>query len=183
MIFSVFDHDARCYDYYEAPGTAASYGARGTKYRALTQGVQGPRVSGLGGPSGGITPIGFAPEALALALPSSARLVGRGSEARGVIAVAGRGGSYGSSEASRMSSMWPASPGRFEEEGGTINAFVNGLALGTYDMAGLGADEPTAAPVAPVPVVVEAAPYPFGKVVAAAVIATLVGIGVQRLLK
>ena len=88
MIFSVFDHNARCFDYYEAPGTSANYGARGTKYRALTQGVQGPAVSGglAGGGAARVQAIGFAPESLCLPLPSNAMPVGRGEQARGIIA-------------------------------------------------------------------------------------------------
>ncbi len=85
MIFSVFDHNARCFDYYEAPGTSANYGSRGTKHRPLTQAPQGAL--------GGVGPIGFAPEALALPLPASARPVGRGEQARGIIAVVPRGSS------------------------------------------------------------------------------------------
>jgi hypothetical protein len=78
MIFSIFDHNARCFDYYEAPGTSKTYGSRGTKYRAPTQPPQGsPQLGG----------IGYAPEALALPLPAGARQVGRGTQARGVIAV------------------------------------------------------------------------------------------------
>lgn len=131
MIFSVFDHHARQFDYYEAPGTSRNYGSRGTKYRALTQPVQG-----LGG-------IGYAPESLALPLPENARRVGRGPSARGIVATVPRD---------------------------VASASLNGLG----DSAPL-----PGAPVAPETIVVRSS---FSQMVAAACIAAVVGVCVQRML-
>ncbi len=75
MIFSVYDHNSRCFNYFEAPGTGATYGVQGTKYRQLSQ----QPLSGLG----------FAPEALVPPLPVSARPIGRGTVARGIMARMG----------------------------------------------------------------------------------------------
>lgn len=75
MIFSVFDHNTRSFDYFEAPGTSVNYGARGTRYRAPTQ----KPINGLG----------YMPESLALPLPPNARHVGSGSKAKGIIATRG----------------------------------------------------------------------------------------------
>lgn len=152
MIFSVYDYASRAYDYYEAPGTSATYGLRGTKYRPLIQKPQGP-LSGVGDTS--IGPIGFAPEALALPLPRNAQRVGRGQEPRGVIAV---------------NLPHPEYPARYEEHGGTISG-----------LAGFGdvpVPEPASAPVADVKV----EPVSFGHVVVAACVASVVGVIVQRLL-
>ncbi len=151
MIFSVFDDHARDWHYFEAPGTSATYGARGTKYRPLNGRPSGPS-SGLGG-AGGIGPIGFTPEALAMALPSNARPVGKGSVARGVVAVVPRSG------------IRPAYPAQWEEWQGH----------GRDDaVAGLG---DASAP----PVVVEG--IPLSKVVFAACVASVVGVLVQKALK
>ena len=86
QVFSVFDPYARKYNYFAGPGNSANYGARGTKFRALTQQPSGNKEMG---------PIGFAPEALALALPSTVRRVGSGFEARGIVAVPSVGASVG----------------------------------------------------------------------------------------
>lgn len=145
MIFSVYDSNARRFDYYEAPGHSANYGARGTKYRALTQAPQG-----LSGASGGQY-VGFAPEALVMPLPANAMPVGHGDEARGVIADVRRGGYVGEY----------AGAGSF---GG----------LGSFD--GLGEGEPTPPP----PAVVAAPGVSFGQVIAAACVASIVGVLVQR---
>lgn len=147
MIFSVYNYAARVYDYYEAPGTSADYGLRGTKYRPLSQPPQGP-LSGVGDVS--IGPIGFAPESLALPLPRNARRVGTGQEARGVVAV---------------SMPHPEYPARYEEHGGTISG-----------LSGFGDVPP--APVEEVKV----QGVSFGHVVAAACVASVVGVVVQRLL-
>lgn len=149
MIFSVFDHNARCFDYYEAPGTAADFGARGTKYRPLTQGPQGPAAKDLG--LAGARPgervvVGFSPEALAMPLPANARFVGRGDEARGVIAVVRR------SQGVHMQAGYDA-------------------------IDGLGSSPPENA------IVCATTPTPFTRVVAAACIAAVVGVLVQRALK
>lgn len=184
MIFSVFDHNARCFNYYEAPGTAANYGARGTKYRALSQGPQGPMASSVTGLGGGGRPgervcIGFAPEALAIKLPSNARRVGSGSAARGVIAVVSGsmnalGAIHHAPYAERFqgarprmhdTEIRPAYPNRYEEEGGTYNG-----------VDGLGAD----VDVAPEQRVI--ATTPFAQIVLAASIAAIVGVVVQRML-
>lgn len=166
MIFSVFDQNARVYDYFEATGTSADYGSRGTKYRPLNAPPQGPLASSMSGmngariqaPPGERVAIGFAPEALALPLPKNARKVGRGSKARGVIAVP----------------MPTKSADPWYDEGGR-SASVHGL-------AGLGeerSDQPATAPAA----VVVTTETPFGKVIAAACIASVVGVFVQKVLK
>lgn len=80
MICSVYDTHRRCYDYYEVPGTAKDYGSRGQKYRAPTQSPQGSTACGA---------IGFAPEALALPLPTNAQHVGTGEHAKGIICTPG----------------------------------------------------------------------------------------------
>lgn len=86
MIFSVFDPHRRCFDYYEAPGTAVNYGARGTKYRPLSG------KPDLSGPvNGERLVVGYAAESLAMPLPQGARRVGSGNQARGLMAVV-RGG-------------------------------------------------------------------------------------------
>jgi len=158
VIFSVFDPNARRFDYYEAPGHAANYGARGTKYRALTQPPQG----GLAGPSGragpggggGAQAVGFAPEALAMRLPHSAMLVGHGDEARGIIAEA-----------------WGHSGGGFS---GAVDGYMGGYGV-DLGLAGLGEGE---AP--PPPPVVAASGVSFGQVIVAACVASIVGVIVQR---
>lgn len=140
MIFSVFDHHGRCFNYYEAPGTSKNYGSRGTKYRAPTQPPQGPpQLSGAGR---NIGPIGFAPESLALPLPSNARQIGRGQQARGIIA--------------------------------TIRSESRDRGLG---------DATTPTGVSPGVVEVNVPRYPFGTTLAAACIAAVVGVLVQRMLR
>lgn len=125
MIFSVYDNASKLFDYYEAPGNPSHYGARGQKYRALSQ-------------RGGLGEVGVVPEALGMVLPSNAVKVGSGVEARGMIAT--RGGVNG---------------------GGGGYASVDGL-------GGLGEVEP-------------ATPHHgFVHVVGAAVIASVVGVFVQR---
>ncbi len=156
MIFSVFDPYSRAYNYYEAPGTSRNYGARGTKYRPLHGHPQGPKGA-LGDGSGrSIGPIGFAPEALGVALPPNAKQVGRGKEARGIIAVV---------------APQPEYPSRYEEHGGTITG-LRGGAMGALN--GLGATDD---------ITVTAAPVSFGHVVVAACIASVVGVVVQKMLK
>lgn len=160
MIFSVFNDNARCWEYFEAPGTSANYGARGTKYRPLNGRPSGPPRGGLGGGGSGIGPIGFTPESLAMALPSSARPVGHGSEARGVIAVVPKSG------------IRPAHPAQWDEwqgQGRDPSGVVNGL--GAAD---------SAADSAP-PVQEEG--IPLSKIVFAACVASVVGVIVQKILK
>ncbi len=149
MIFSVFNDNARCWEYFEAPGTSADYGARGTKYRPLNGRPSGPPRGLAGAAGGGIGPIGFTPEALAMKLPPNVRRVGSGDVAHGVVAVRGH-------------NMRPASPSRWEEDGGTING-----------LGGLGEDTASA--------VVEG--IPLSKVVFAACVASVVGVIVQKILK
>lgn len=144
MIFSVYDSNARRFDYYEAPGYAANYGARGTKYRPLTQPPQG----GLAGAGGQY--VGFAPEALTMSLPSNAVPVGHGSEARGIVADVQRGGYTGE---------------------------YAGVGAGSFGgLSGLGEGEQPQPP----PAVVAAPGVSFGQVVAAACVASIVGVLVQR---
>lgn len=136
MIFSVYDNAAKRFDYYEAPGNSSHYGARGQKYRALSQAPQGP--SGLGGVS--IGAVGFAPEALGMVLPENAVRVGSGVEARGIIA-------------SRARSSW---------------SNVGGVDVGTGGLNGVGEVEPATNR------------HTFMHVVGAAVVASVVGVFVQR---
>jgi hypothetical protein len=155
VIFSVWDVNARVYDYFEAPGTSADYGARGTKYRALRGAPSGP-PPGLGGFTA-IGPIGFTPDSLAMPLPSNVRQVGRGKDARGVIAVHARGvGDYVA-----------------------IDNLADYVAVDNLGLAGFGdvGEDP------PVPVAVDPGGISFGQVVAASVVASVVGVFVQRALK
>jgi len=195
VIFSVFDHDERRFHYYEAPGTSAKYDSRGTKYRALSQGPQGPlaaSVTGLGGGGGRAGErvcIGFAPEALAIKLPSNARRVGSGNVARGIVAsrVGGGGGLSGfgavhhapyaerfQGARPRMhdTEIRPAYPGKYEEE----VCGVCGTGLG--DVLASTATAPTS-PSETNLVVTKTA---FGQTVLAATIAAVVGVFVQRAL-
>jgi len=135
--FSIYNPTARCYDYYVGAGTSAHYGSRGTKYRAPIMGPQGSAQLGI---------VGFQPEALALPLPAGAQKVGRGAEARGIIAVRARRNVPLTSSASSS---------------------VNGL-------GGLGDADVTEVAVQPVG---------FGRVVAAACIASIVGVFVQKALR
>jgi len=81
MICSVYDSQRRIYTYYECPGVARDYGARGTKFRMPNR---PPEPSpGLGTSA----TIGFSPDALAIVLPQGAQPVGTGTRAKGVIAV------------------------------------------------------------------------------------------------
>jgi hypothetical protein len=155
MIFSVFDHHAKRFDYFEAPGTSVVFGARGTKYRALNQPPQGPLASsmGLGGrgaASGDRVNIGFAPEALAMELPANARQVGRGSDARGIIAV---------------QDVVPR---------GFVSPTLNGTVWGLDGHLG-------EVPFGEEPTVI--AKTPFAQIVTAACVAAVVGVVVQKLLK
>lgn len=138
MICSVYDTHRRCYDYYEVPGTAKDYGARGQKYRPPTQPLQGNRTVGA---------IGFAPEALAMPLPSSAQHVGTGTMAKGIICTGGN---------------------RALAALGAIPADVTDRSL-----TGLG--ETT--------VIEREKPHSWGHVVAAAVVAGVAGVLVQKMLK
>lgn len=171
MIFSVWNHANRNYDYFKAPGNSANYGARGTKYRPLNQPPQGPFESqlvgygaaGMGGarvqgPPGRRIAIGFTPEALALPLPLGAQRVGSGNEARGVIAT----------QRSNVNAR-AQGEGRYAD--------VSGL-------GGLGEDgkTPDAEPPPP-PAIATARGVPFTQVVGAAVIASIVGVVVQKLLR
>ena len=147
MIFSVFDPYRRTYDYYEAPGTSADYGLRGTKYRTLNGHPQGPVSHALSGGQSR-TIIGFAPEALATRLPEDARRVGSGREARGAIAVAS----------------------------GAMSGFSSGFAGGSGGIAGLGEVAPATKDESSLNVV------GFGEVVLAGVIASIVGVLVQKVI-
>jgi hypothetical protein len=137
MIFSVYDPYRRAFDYYEAPGTSASYGERGTRYRPL---AGRPQLSGHIPTAAGSerVVVGYLPEALVASLPQSARKVGSGSQARGIVAQ-------------------PA-----------------GAELGQIE-------QPNAVP--PPPPVAAAGGVSFGQVVAASVLATVVGVFVQRALR
>ncbi len=166
MIFSVFDHNARCFDYYEAPGTSANYGARGTKYRPLTQGPQGPLAAsmGLAGTPGDRVCVGFSPESLAMLLPANARPVGRGDQAKGIVAVVSRSQSRSVSTAGYDSVAGFGGLGSFD-----------GLGVVAAIGSELGED-------APVPTSV-AGETSFGRIIAAACVASVVGVVVQKLLK
>lgn len=72
MIYSIYNHGSRTYDYYQAPATAA------------THAPVPPRASG---PSA----MGATAEQAAWPLPASARKVGSGAEAKGRIARRGGG--------------------------------------------------------------------------------------------
>lgn len=141
MICSVYDTHRRCYDYYEVPGTAKDYGARGQKYRPPTQAVQGNKTVGA---------IGYAPEALAMPLPQNAQHVGTGTMARGIIC---RGGTQA---LARLGSM-------------PVNLTDRAL-TGLGGLDGLGAVEPTQE-------------RDWTQIVAAAAVAGVVGVLVQRMLK
>jgi hypothetical protein len=146
MICSVYDPHRRCYDYFEVPGTAKDYGARGQKYRYPTQAPQGNQTVGL---------IGFAPEALAMPLPSAAQPVGSGDVARGVICVVGR------------------------QQG--LGGMPGNLTLQT--LTGLGSDAPTAPQVVSnIERQAEATKH-WGQVIGTAVVAGVVGVVVQQLLQ
>ncbi len=184
MIFSVFDPFSRAFNYYEAPGNSNNYGARGTKYRQLHGKPQGPKGT-LGDGSGrSIGPIGFAPEALGVALPANAKQVGRGREARGIVAVV---------------APQPEYPSRYEEHGGTITG-VGGLGAmaalsgghttrpggprGGKVRTSLNLGDAASAPSPTDPsIVVTPTPISFGNVVVAACIASVVGVVVQKMLK
>ncbi len=152
MIFSVFDPHTRSYDYFEAPGTAVNYGARGTKYRPLSGAPQG----------GGTGLVGFAPEALALTLPSNARSIGRGPTARGIIAVQHR-------QPQQQQQQQPQ-----QQSQGQQTVELSGVPSAVVASLGLG-EVPTEAPTPP--------RYPFGQVLAAACVASIVGVLVQKALK
>ncbi len=157
-MFSVFNYETKKFDYYEAPGTSSTYGARGTKYRPLSQAPSGPPSSGLGGSGGGIGLIGFAPEALGISLPRDARRVGSGNLAQGVVANRGSRGS-GASLAS-------------------YNGPVGAVTLGHFSLGDAAVEPTTSAPI-----VVKDPGISFGKVIGAACIASIVGVIVQRALK
>jgi len=157
MIFSVFNDQAREWQYFEGPGTSADYGSRGTKYRPLHGRPSGP--SNLGGSSRGLGPIGFVAESLAVPLPSNVRPIGRGTVARGIVAVVPRTG------------IRPAYPAQWEEwtgntpPSGRLDGRVEGLA-GTEETV-------TAVPTG----------IPLSKVIVAACVASVVGVIVQKMLR
>lgn len=69
MMYSVWNHAQRCYDYYRTPETSAAVNA------------PSPRHLLLGSPE-----LGLAPEEAAWPLPSDATPAGNGAEAKGQIA-------------------------------------------------------------------------------------------------
>lgn len=162
MIFSVFNDHSRDWQYFEGPGTSANYGSRGTKYRPLHGRPSGP--SNLGGSSRGLGPIGFVAESLAVPLPSNVRPIGRGTVARGIVAVVPRTG------------VRPAYPAQWEEWAGNTppSGRLEGLA-GTDGTDGTDGSD--------VPAGTGSAGIPLSKVIVAACVASVVGVIVQRMLR
>jgi hypothetical protein len=113
MICSVYDSQRRIYTYYQCPGTARDYGARGTKFRIPNR---PPEPSpGLGASA----TIGFAPDALAIVLPEGARPIGTGTHAKGVIAVP-QGGDIVDSLLTQQGGGGPALRGALAGLGDTV---------------------------------------------------------------
>lgn len=143
MIVSIYDYKAKLFHYFEVPGQYD----RSTRYRALNQKPQGSKE--LGG-------IGYAPEALGIPLPSGARQVGTGKEARGMVGFDPRG-------PRAAVPMAPSSPSTWEEN--RVGMLGGMTSTGATDV-----------------VEVQTRSTPFVQVVAAACVASIVGVVVNRAL-